>query len=180
MRISIGINELKLEKLESLTLNEINNHFSSSKAKVIMLDKAEDPISHYRLSYRASGSENPIVEIRFFSSFTVDPALLQIHESNEILIGYDEYVTGINLDRLSHSFDIRLDAPFYNFLNYLDNIIIVYEIGVMSIDTEGITNWTFQSDDIISSFEIQGKSIMINLFEGDRIKIELDSGHIMK
>ncbi len=180
MRIIIGINELKLEKLERLTMNEIRNHFSSSKAKVILLDKAEDPINCYRLNYRAAGSENSIVEIGFFSSFTIDPALLQIHGSNEILIGYDKYVSGINLDSLSHSFDIELNAPFYNFINYLDDIIIIYEIGVMSINAKGIINWSFHSDDIISLFRVQDKSIAVNFFEGGKIKLELESGRIMK
>lgn len=180
MRISIGINELQLKQFGSLTLNEINSHYSSSKAKVILLNKVEDPINCYQLSYRATGSENPIAEIGFFSSFTIDPVLLQINESNEILIGYDKYVSGISLDSLSHSFEIELDAPFYNFINYLDNIIIVYETGIMSINEKGTINWIFRSDDIVSLFRVQNKSIVINFFEGDRIKIELESGRIMK
>lgn len=179
MRICFGNKELSFRNYE--TLEEVTRCFSKSSSKTIILGgKIDHPLKFYGLSWKATDAEKYVLRIGILTSFEIEPALIFSKELDSIFIGYDRYVSKVNVVDSSKLFDIELESPFYNFINYLDKVVVVYETGIFSLTTEGKIIWDFRSGDIIRTFRIQNESIYIYCLEGDEFEIALESGCVRK
>ena len=94
--------------------------------------------------------------------------------NNHILIGCDGvYIWRPNMGKPLH---YKLDAPFYEFYIVGDNIIILYETGVIALNKNFTKKWEKSFSEIIDIESINDNILVLKDFNDKLIKLDLSTG----
>ena len=88
-----------------------------------------------------------------------------------ILIGAGQYVHGVDAKTMELRFTYKVPFVFYEFIEFDDDkIIIVDELGFVSLEKDGREAWIQLLDNPLGPYTIAGKSITGATIEGDRFE----------
>ncbi|MDH5764028.1 MAG: hypothetical protein OEZ51_13735 [Nitrospinota bacterium] len=91
-----------------------------------------------------------------------------------ILIGINEKLIGIDIEKLLATFIYRLPTIFHEFIEFNEtNFTIRDETGFICLSYQGMKIWEFIIDDIIETFEIQNDVITGHTFEGKEFQFKI-------
>ncbi len=100
----------------------------------------------------------------------LEPGLLLDLERINLIIGYDEAVTVIDLPSMNIVAHFDLDYMFYQFhslhhLGFTDFFLVQSEVGIKAISYDGSVLWSYVASDIISSLTVSNHSIFIKFMD---------------
>lgn len=70
------------------------------------------------------------------------------HAHGRAIVGHDEWLTWLNLDRMAVTTTRQLDGVFYRFQNLTNSsdILAIHELGVVCVDAYGTELWVIHTD----------------------------------
>ncbi|MDE5593535.1 MAG: hypothetical protein K2I75_06350 [Clostridiales bacterium] len=148
------------------------------------IDKYEFDLDNYALRVGDDASYNTYYSISINynnESFNIG---LQMPETgippqvilfnNHILIGAEGvYIWQPNMGKPLY---YKLGAPFYEFYVVGDSIVILYEIGVIAINTNFTKKWEKSFSEIVDIERIADNILVLKNFNGKLIKLDLSTG----
>lgn len=82
-------------------------------------------------------------------------------EKDRLLIGYNDYLTILDLNKNTDRIDINLDSPFYFVKQHRNYIVVVAEISVVLLHLDGSTYKTFYFDDVITDYSFETNRLVL-------------------
>lgn len=142
--------------------------------------EAEAPRKFYSFSLQ---SESGKIEVGILSSgLGIRPVAIMLDGTNKIIVGHDKWLTGIDIDHAKTCFNELLNGVFYEFVTTDSNneVLIIHELGVIKINTEGKKQWTVDTD-VIENYSInEDKEIILTVMDqSNNVIVNPDSGKVL-
>jgi hypothetical protein len=100
------------------------------------------------------------------------PQVVQVYDV--ILIGINEKLMGVDIEKLLTKFCYRLPTIFHEFIEFNENYFVIRdETGFICLSYQGTEIWEFIADDIIDTFEIQHGIIIGYTLEGKEFQFKI-------
>jgi hypothetical protein len=183
MRISFGTIEVEFSSQPSRL--EMEKRLSNAGLKYELIDTANEySRCFYSLEFKPQmeRQQSSRRSIGLSSSRTgVEPQLLLNLATNLLYLGIDQSVF-IFSTLAAPTRRLDLTSPFYwmALFSTLDRILVVHEIGILWLDTNGDIVWRHDAADIISSVALQEpRTVELQLLEGGRTNLDLVTGTVL-
>lgn len=158
------------------TKNEFYDFLKNTPQYLIL----DEDVENYKKMYFVSlkDSKNTMLNIGIFDEgHGIKPSVLQIENQNKIYIAYNNKVSVVDMNKSEVVNTIEGLFVVYElvYINQLEIIIVVSELGIQGIDLNGNIIWKNDTY-LIEDYKIEKNSIVIKTEEGERI-FNLDSGN---
>ncbi|MBI1930820.1 hypothetical protein HYR99_42055 [Candidatus Poribacteria bacterium] len=177
MRISFGEHSVVLHSWE--TKEEMIGFLEKCDAGSILLGEGEElPVDFFSVVVHWGGLRLHRFGVGICSEgHGLTPQLLLQPTHNELIIGLNSEVVGVNVVEKTVDFRIGLDSLFYDFLplNECHLILVLHEIGVIAMTEDGKEIWHY-SRDIMEDYFIKEEWIYLKFMDAENVKLCLSSG----
>lgn len=162
--------QVNLQKFDSVGDLEKHINFYRQKNTTTMLLGKDSIVKNG--AYVFSTKINDIYyEIGLITQNALKPECVVIE--NFVFVGFNDEVDIINNEEVVGTY--RTLAPFYEFIQYKDYVLAIFEIDVICFDKTGVIFWEYVADDIIIDFFVRENYIVIK-FDEDIITIDISTG----
>ncbi len=177
MRISFGEHSVVLRSWE--TKDEMIGFLEKCDAGSILLGEDEElPVDFYSVAVHLGAIKLHRFGVGICSEgHGLTPQLLLQPTKNELIIGLNDEVVGVNVIEKTVDFKIGLDSLFYDFLplDEYQTILVFHEIGVVVITEDGQEIWHY-SKDIVEDYFVEKEWLHLKFMDAGMVKLDLSSG----
>jgi outer membrane protein assembly factor BamB len=90
-------------------------------------------------------------------------------ESGRVLIGYDDYVSIVDIETNREEVSHKVPGPFVEFIYSGNYILASAEIGFLCFDKNCRTKWQYTATDLIEHVEVSCGVLSVTLFDDGRV-----------
>lgn len=158
------VNRLEFRPIESKST--LLAELARSAAPMLLLGAdAENPSEFYAVEARSA--KGPLL-VGLMSSGITRPVAVYSDDRTRLLVGHDEFVSGIALEKPAVAFvyDGRHLARFTDFAQALaDSVLVVWDIGLVRLGFDGRVAWEYDAGDVITSWKLSPDKVLLELHE---------------
>jgi len=140
---------------------------------------AEAPHEFYSFSILSSSGG---IEIGLLSSgFGNDPATVVVDGGRLALIGHDQSLTWVDLEKGAVASSMRLNGVFYKFISLKgdDEIVAMHEIGIVRVTASGALKWSVDTDIISDVRHGENGSLVLTMMDASpQVVVSLENGKV--
>jgi len=173
MNINIRKNNVAVSYTKVDSLNELKEVLRRKSANLIIPDD-ECGGNSYLLDFKSS---YPIWQASCGLCFGtgVTPEIMLADNTDYCWIGYDCQVSYIDLRNQKVLFEIDTWGSFWEFIPVdKDKIVIVHELGAVSVNTQGRELWSLSGHDILADFKVENGKVKLIFEDGQVLSHSLE------
>lgn len=153
-------------------------HMDDAEGKMAVLgNDAEAPRKFYSFSIAL---DHGVSEVGVISSgLGTKPQVALLQGGRRAIVGYDTWMTWLDMKNKTAISSRRLNGVFYEFLRigHENEILVVHELGVARVAADGSEVWSVHTGVVEqASFDGQGNLILAIMDEPTRIVVSLETG----
>jgi len=112
-----------------------------------------------------------------YCNYGVEPQILLVKSKNNLLIGFEETVIGLDYTTQIEIFRKKDISPFYEFITTKYCILAVFELGIYAYNMELTQIWSLGFRDVVVNYHVvNDENLMINCANGDQSTFSLKDG----
>jgi hypothetical protein len=167
-----------MSKLYSkLELVKIVDDVFKGSVNLVLGKDSETIKNQYLLSYQTKNLNNQILLI---VDNNIKPTVLK--HLNKLIIGFNKQIDVLTLEDCSQIKSIKLESLFTEFIELKnENLLIVFETGLICLNQDFETVWTY-SKDVLQDYHFDFKKslAMLEFMDEGKFIIDLNSGKEIK
>ncbi|OCR00917.1 hypothetical protein BCD67_22185 [Oscillatoriales cyanobacterium USR001] len=179
MFITFGSNQISIQSLANKA--ELVKILEGEPESLLLGEIAEHNLEFYlaKVQFQSSDSEPFCIGI-CSEGHGLKPHVLIQPERDLILFGYNQEVTGVNINNRQIAFKIPLNSLFYYFLHLKERgiILIVQEVDVTAITESGKELWRYGKD-LITQTAVEGEKLYLNFMDESPTCLNIVSGELV-
>jgi len=156
-------------------------HLDACKPRTLVVGlNAEAPRTYFSFSIASSHGRSEIGVVS--SGLGTNAAAVLLDGERRAFVGHDTSVTCIDVRALAIASSQRLGGVFFEFLpvDRDDEIVVLHELGALRVDAEGAVKWSVDSDVIEKSSTDSMGNLVLNVTDGPRLVVSLESGAVSR
>lgn len=108
------------------------------------------------------------------------PELARTGEHALAVIGLNDALFGVDLNRVDTVFKFCFGTPFYEFVDVdTDSVTALFETGVVSLGADGAARWRTDTD-LIADFTRCGTEVLLTFSNGGSQSVDLRTGRLRR